>query len=503
MPPLRPRPRLAPAGPLLFLAAVVPAALAAGAPPPANNKPNPGAPAADIRKAASPGSLPAALIQTHKKAPVPHKPFAVVDPQSGKQVKPETMLTLPNGKKVKAGDYYAKLNQLEKQFNGLGHSLRDTAQRVLLQETKIDKGNLEKQGRAVAAKHQAFDPRTMRKPTPLTALAAAHQAAVKKAPPPAALRAAAAGGGKKDHELKSFNFSVGDNKTAAAYLTGQMEVNVAQDAADLKGEAHAGVGLVNQKLELLTATVQAHVGGGTDANANLDVSVLGESLFHVNQAVKTTWNHHDQKTKTVEQSASFSFSLGGIPVSAKVGARGSVGVEFSVAVTALPPLASAEVKPQASVDAYAQAGLDIVIASAGVEASLQLLHVSLTLGTEVGVKTDNQGPYLSLFVHAEDDITLLNGSLSFYLEIYVPSILDPTKEGPHKDPPGRGNAGQSRPQPGIGRSVLDAFFTKKRYDFSFFNWTGLKKQGTLFNVPRKTPLPKVAAKSPAKTNGPH
>jgi hypothetical protein len=49
---------------------------------------------------------------------------------------------------------------------------------------------------------------------------------------------------------------------------------------------------------------------------------------------------------------------------------------------------------------------------------------------------------------------------------------------------------------------LDAFFDKKRFDHTFFTWTGFTKQGTLFSVNRSTPLPKAptkaAAPAPAK-----
>jgi hypothetical protein len=55
-------------------------------------------------------------------------PFADLQhPHSGKKVEAHEKLELPSGMTVKAGEYYAELNKLEKRLNDLGHSLRDRA----------------------------------------------------------------------------------------------------------------------------------------------------------------------------------------------------------------------------------------------------------------------------------------------------------------------------------------------------------------------------------------
>jgi hypothetical protein len=97
---------------------------------------------------------------------------------------------------------------------------------------------------------------------------------------------------------------------------------------------------------------------------------------------------------------------------------------------------------------------------------LQLLGVTLTLGVEAGVKIDNQGPNLYLFVHGEDDLTLLAGRLSIVAEVYVPAFKLPPWE-------------------------------KKEFEHVFLEWAGIKKKDVLFNVPRSTPLSGAAANGPA------
>src|SRR5262245_46263210 len=55
-------------------------------------------------------------LRTHKKAVVAHKAFKLLHPETKKEVAGDHMLTLPDGKKVKAEAYYAELNMLEKKL---------------------------------------------------------------------------------------------------------------------------------------------------------------------------------------------------------------------------------------------------------------------------------------------------------------------------------------------------------------------------------------------------
>src|SRR5262249_9156930 len=57
------------------------------------------------------------------KPAIAQKPFEMVE-KSGKKVTAETMIEIPGGKKVKAAEYYAKLNDFEAKFNKLGYSLK-------------------------------------------------------------------------------------------------------------------------------------------------------------------------------------------------------------------------------------------------------------------------------------------------------------------------------------------------------------------------------------------
>lgn len=83
-------------------------------------------------------------LQVNNRPPIPFKPFAMVDPRSGQPLSPEAVITLKNGKQIKAGQYFAQLNQLEQQFNQMGYSLRQPGV-FKLQALKIDQQQLQAQ----------------------------------------------------------------------------------------------------------------------------------------------------------------------------------------------------------------------------------------------------------------------------------------------------------------------------------------------------------------------
>lgn len=57
------------------------------------------------------------------RTPIKFTPFEMIDPATGKPVKPEDMIEV-NGVKMKAGDYYRQLNAMEQWLNDHGYSLR-------------------------------------------------------------------------------------------------------------------------------------------------------------------------------------------------------------------------------------------------------------------------------------------------------------------------------------------------------------------------------------------
>ncbi len=399
-----------------------------------------------------------------KRTAVPHKPFKMLHPETGKAVAHDALLKLPNGKQVKAGEYYAELNKLEKKLNALGHSLQDgKSQRVVLQQTTLDRAGLDAKARAVTTRHLAFNAKTMKpavkraeleaKHTQLVARVAHRRAALKKAP--------TGGAGKGTHAVKTWNYQVGKPSVISAFLEGKMEVKGSRDAVDVLGEAAAGGYLVNHRLELLKARAAVRVPDKGASSARLNVYVMGHSVYNLNKSVSTSWSKSDEISKSFDYSTKFNFMLGPIPMSVRFGAQGSAGVRYFVGIRPLE--ATAQIVPNARARAYAQAGIDIVIASAGVGGQLRLIDLTLRIGADVGVNHDSRGLYVHEHFYALSELEMLSGSLYVYAEVTVPRIGLPP-------------------------------WTKKHYEWDLWKWKGLKTKGYVFNIDKKTYLQTTASK---------
>jgi hypothetical protein len=77
------------------------------------------------------------LVIYHVRRPVPFKPWEVLNPEDGKPIAADAELTLPDERKVKAGDFYRELNRVERQLNAIGYSLRDEPEDEVLQEVAL------------------------------------------------------------------------------------------------------------------------------------------------------------------------------------------------------------------------------------------------------------------------------------------------------------------------------------------------------------------------------
>src|SRR5262249_28336464 len=157
---------------------------------------------------------------------------------------------LPDGKKVKAGEFYAKLNDLEKKLNDMGHSLRDNAQKVVLHESILKKDELAANAKKLGTKHRAFDAKTMKpfkKRDELVKAFKAGQAedkkrveAVKKLGP-----GKSKSRGRPTGIVKPWGWELGRRKIVAAYFNAKLELRGDRTAVTALGEANAGAWMIN------------------------------------------------------------------------------------------------------------------------------------------------------------------------------------------------------------------------------------------------------------------
>ncbi len=91
-------------------------------------------------------------------SPKPFEPFELKDPATGAVISADQQLTLPDGRQVNAGEYYAELNRFEQEFNQLGYSLRDNvAERTIQESVSRDQERFSPQIQTIQEAHQQLD----------------------------------------------------------------------------------------------------------------------------------------------------------------------------------------------------------------------------------------------------------------------------------------------------------------------------------------------------------
>jgi hypothetical protein len=420
----------------------------------------------DIKKAAVAVKLDPKVISVVKKPAVEHKAFKVLDPQTKKEVPANTMLTLPGGKQVQAGEYYAELNKLEKKLNEMGHSLRDQAKKVVLHQSTIKKEQLEAKAKKLAANHKAFDSSKMKAFKTRDELIKSFKADKgllkgvkgkdskdgKKAD---ATKTGSRAAGKGSSIVKQWGWELGRHNLVATYLNARLELKGDKTAVTALGEANAGGWLVNHDIKILQGQASVRAPEKGQSTARLNIKVMGNTVFNLDKSMQTEWHKSDVLQKTFDYPTKFHFMLGPIPVSVTMGAQGTVGLRYFIGMR--PLQATAQVTPFVHARAYAQAGIDIIVASAGVGGQLRLMDFELRITASLKAGIENSKVYLEEELSMYSDVTLLSGSLYLYASVTVPRFGIPP-------------------------------WKKKEYHWDIWKWQGFKKKGYIFNYHNKNYL---------------
>ncbi|MFO0968599.1 MAG: hypothetical protein U0793_23835 [Gemmataceae bacterium] len=353
------------------------------------------------------------MVKVHTKPAIAHKPFDMVD-KSGKKVSADTMLDIPGGKKVRAGEYYAKLNDMESKFNKIGYSLRDKKDgKTLLQETKIDEAELENHSKKVHSLHRPFDPKTMKPVRKREELEKLHHAFVKAHAAAPKKNAAdptpgTTGPAKTTSWKKNWNYTMGNKKLMAGYLSGNLDVRGSKDDVALGASARAGGYLMGREINIVRAsgTVVSPVKG--PSKGSLHVYLLGQHVINLDKSVNTTWSLSDKKSHGIDVHAEYHFSIGPVPMVARLGARGEAGVRYLFAIR--PGAATFQVIPFVTAKVYAECGVDAFLVSAGGGGEITLMKDELRIGAELAVTMDSaKGPMLTEHIYAQNTLEMLSG----------------------------------------------------------------------------------------------
>lgn len=399
-------------------------------------RPGVGAPTTDVD---------AQQFQVNARPPIPFKPFPVADLRTGQPLSSDTIITLKSGKRIKAGEFFAQLNQLEQQFNRMGYTLRQPGV-FKLQALKVDQQQLQAQKAMLRALPPATGGGQTMTPVKAVFTGGVASKIVGVRPGLGVFMPTAANMGK------TWNHGFGSRDTLGASFSGEINVNGTDQGVNANAVARASGAILGKEWDLarVTGTMNAPKAGGGTVKVNLYVVGLGDTSFT---------SISGNVSQRVDVSEKFRFSVGPIPMSARLGIRGSAGVQYGMALK--PAGLNVSLKPKVKVDAYGQGGVDVLIAEGGIGAELTLLSNSLELGVDGELISEGAGTALKARCYGAGSLEALSGRLYAYAKV-------------------------------------DVWLWEDEWQWDIWNYEGFKKDYTLFNesstLPFQPQKPVVAAR---------
>ncbi len=398
---------------------------------------------------------------------------SVLNPATKRPTNPDSILTFEvtnNGRKtttrIKAGEYYDKLNATEKGYNDLGYSVYDDDTKpVLLQKIKLSPSTLTTQ---VSKSPVSIAPRASSSTTKAqfgnTAPAYKGTVAVpldKRPMQPGLLPTTI----NRDEDKR---WEFGERSSFQAYLDVRLKSSgtfyssslgllAPGNTCHLHAKGTAGGAILNHDFEIVKALADFEVPpNDADITAKATIDILGKTTTLIDERVKQAWSMEDEYKSSAQVEVPFTVPIGPIAIKGAVGVNGNAGVRYNVSLSRNG--FSGTVSPFVEVNGYGEAGVDILIAGGGIGANITVAKAEVDLSATALLAWKSGKLHLTDDFSLGYDVRFLDGRIYAYAYVMVPRFgMPPWKE--------------------------------KRFEHDFFSWNGYKMSGTLFNVTKDTVIP--------------
>jgi predicted transcriptional regulator len=397
-------------------------------------------------------------------------------------------------KVIEIADLEDELNEIERNLNKYGKSLRDLPAFETLTEIPVAKELLQEQQARLQKLIADFDPAKMRallSPEQFDELVEKAKAEAKdqvlkkvrelvaeseipdldlpdldlpavKPPKPVEIPEFEA------DKTRTWRFFEGDPNVVAAYAEANMRSRglAKKTSKEAAGQVDGtfGVYLVRQpKIELGGGFANFVSPESGKQQARVRFEIAGKEIYDENFAGDTPkWG--DSWSKSVDQHKQFSFSCGPVECIVRLGARGRVYYNWRAGLGALRVYGKADAGVQA--DAYAQAEATVArIAGVGADASLLIFRDEISLEADAVVRLDERDvPYIETGIEGYNTVEALSGSVSAYAYVRIPEC-------------------QSGDFYGV--SYPKCSTTKKKQSTPIFNWDGFYDRGNILSFHMK------------------
>jgi hypothetical protein len=202
----------------------------------------------------------------------------------------------------------------------------------------------------------------------------------------------------------------------------QVQSNFRMDANTTSIKATAN-GIVNGAVlglwdgEILGAQATSDVGNTHIGSLGINIRAGGKSVFAKNWSKSfSPLQVHEERRFDVREEVSYRFAIGPFPCKGTIGFVGTAGLRYGFDV--VPIQISAFAVPYVATKAFAQVGVDIVVASAGVGGELTLINDDVTLQGAASLSFEDD-PTLSLELTGKNTIEALSGKLYAFAKVGV------------------------------------------------------------------------------------
>ncbi|WP_437659789.1 hypothetical protein [Sorangium sp. So ce1182] len=372
-------------------------------------------------------------MKLHKKDPIPFRPFEMKKPSSGEGYLPNEEIEIAPGKKMLARDFFKQVNDLEAKLNQWGYSLHDGGASTLgeldmcmeLLRTQVgaidrdvkDHGpTLWSPERYAKQVDEAWKKYQAQVPSWDDLYKKADDAKVKVYLPDKPVLSPPASPSRHPDlkplfKEKTWSTEVGSKSTLWVSPSATLSVTASKTDADVKATGKVlGAFLGVWDGEIVAASAEGKTLGTDQGSLNITVSVVGNTVFSPSWTEKGL-NRKDKKEYSADEGVDYRFAIGPIPMRARVGFTGAVGLQYGFQILPLQVIAYAQ--PYADTKMYAQVGADIGIAGAGVGGEVTLIKDSFTVQGSTLVKLEDE-PTLVVELSGDNEMMALCGRLYFY-----------------------------------------------------------------------------------------
>ena len=354
-------------------------------------------------------------------------PFRLND--LGHGVHPNTIITLPNGKKMEAQRYLNEVNNFERYYSSKGYSVRTMGTDAKLWQRQTNYQLFKQQQEKIDSYHKGI--KVHKIPYNSSSLAympksqSAHWQQQLVTRDIALAKVIGTLGTSTCNPVVDFdttwNRSMGESGWFSVGLYGGQKLHGTLIDRNMSMSYEAQCEVVGEKFTL--AKVESSFNGDSTgiSQAVLNCQVLGQNVFSVNQQLSETIS--DDFSKDLYLGYEYPFWIGPIPFSVTVAVYGDAGVSYTME----PRKTSANqtVTPHVSVGVDLHGGPDIWVAECGVGGRLTLLNEAIPTYQYIGTRTSwrpqvHGQTYVSADYITSNYFTALAGELYAYAYIYYP-----------------------------------------------------------------------------------